>query len=101
MEKIDTKDRYEIGFYIHEYAQTEGFAILPHDKRAEYDNVLTPEKKKKLVDMRLRDYSITSEKHGIKINIKHVDIDKLLDVIYRRGLSSHIVRYLIHGLITS
>jgi 5-methylcytosine-specific restriction enzyme subunit McrC len=101
MEKIDTKDRYEIGFYIHEYAQTEGFAILPHDKRAEYDKVLTPEKKKKLVDMRLRDYSITSEKHGIKINIKHLDIDNLLDAIYRKGLSSHIVRYLIQGLITS
>ena len=90
MEKIDTKDRYEIGFYIHEYEPPggEGFAILPHDKRAEHDETLS-------------DYTITSEVQKIKIIIKHVDIDKLLDAIYRKGLSSHIVRYLIHGLITS
>ena len=65
-EKISVADRYEIGFYIHEYVQTDGFAILPHDKRDEQNN--QPRK----------DYSITSEEQGITIYIKHIDIDDML-----------------------
>ena len=65
-EKISVTDRYEIGFYIHEYVQTDGFAILPHDKRDGQNN--QPRK----------DYSITSEEQEITIYIKHIDIDDML-----------------------
>ena len=67
-EKISVTDRYEIGFYIHEYKQTDGFAILPHDKRDGQNN--QPRK----------DYSITSEEQKITIYIKHIDIDDMLDL---------------------
>ena len=65
-EDISTTDRYEIGFYIHEYEINDGFAILPYSKEEEQNN---------------HDYLITSERLGITIHIKHVDIDNMLDLI--------------------
>ena len=66
MEEIKSSDRYEIGFYIHEYDMVEGFALLPHDQRGQQGY------------QRLEDKTITSEVQGIRIHIKHVDIDDLL-----------------------
>ena len=66
MEKIKPHDRYEIGFYIHEYDMGEGFALLPYDQRGQQGY------------QRLVDKTITSEVQGIRIHVKHVDIDDLL-----------------------
>jgi len=65
-EKISPADRYEIGFYIHEYKIKDGFAILPYSKEEDQNNQ-SP-----------HDYLITSERLGITIHIKHVDIDDML-----------------------
>ncbi|QLH09461.1 McrC family protein [Candidatus Nitrosotenuis sp. DW1] len=67
---IDTKykkyvseaDRFQIGFYIHEYGKKAGFAILP--KHAES-----------------KDHQIKSIKQGITINVNHIDIDKTITLL--------------------
>lgn len=68
---IDTKykkdvseaDRFQIGFYIHEYGKKEGFAILPKHQGS-------------------LDYSLRSAEQGITINVRHIDIDRTLELLY-------------------
>ena len=75
-EKISSTDRFELGFYIHEFKDTdrfpgkEAFAILP----------IPIDHKAKTTDD-----SITSEQQGITIHIKYVDVDDMLDLIYGQG----------------
>ena len=73
--KFSSADRYELGFYIHEYKKIDGFAILPHSP----ENI--PCKNCGYPPNQLRkNYSITSERLGITIHIKHIDIDNMLDL---------------------
>ena len=67
---IDTKykkglsegDRFQIGFYIHEYKTKQGYAILPQGET--------------------RDYKITSNNQGITINVRHMSIDNMLELVF-------------------
>ena len=61
-DELSSGDRYQIGFYIHEFKQKEGTALLP-EFNVDKDEILTSEK-------------------GIIINVKHIDINKILDIIY-------------------
>ncbi len=65
--KFSSADRYELGFYIHEYDTKQGFAILPYSP----EDIQKPS-----------DYLITSEKLEIEIHIKHIGIDNMLDLIF-------------------
>ncbi len=68
---IDTKykkelhsgDRFQIGFYIHEYEKKEGYAILPEQAES-------------------KDHKIISEQQGITINVKHINIDQILEMVF-------------------
>lgn len=68
--KISEADRFQIGFYIHEYGKNEGFAILP--KRLESN-----------------DQNFISEEQKIEINVRHIDIDKTIDMLYLKDGQSH------------
>ena len=76
--RISSADRYELGFYIHEYGTEHGFAILP----------VSPEDKQN--NQSPNDTLITSKKHTppIKIHIKHIDIDSLVDLIFSQEKDS-------------
>ena len=76
--RISSPDRYELGFYIHEYGTEHGFAILP----------ISPEDKQN--NQTPNDTLITSKKHTppIKIHIKHIDIDSLVDLIFSQEKDS-------------
>ena len=76
--RISSADRYELGFYIHEYGTEHGFAILP----------ISPEDKQN--NQTPNDTLITSKKHipPIKIHIKHIDIDSLVDLIFSQEKDS-------------
>lgn len=66
--KFSSADRYELGFYIHEYDTKQGFAILPYSPE-DIQNKQLP-----------NDYLITSEKQEIEIHIKYIGIDDMLDL---------------------
>ena len=73
--KLNSADRYELGFYIHEYKKIHGFAILPHSP----ENI--PCKNCGYPPNQLRNnYNISSERLGITIHIKHIDIDNMLNL---------------------
>jgi 5-methylcytosine-specific restriction enzyme subunit McrC len=76
--RLGSPDRYELGFYIHEYGTEHGFAILP----------VSPEDKQN--NQSPNDTLITSKKHTppIKIHIKHIDIDSLVDLIFSQEKDS-------------
>jgi len=56
--KLKESDRFQIGFYIHEYEKREGYAILPQQEES-------------------NDYSIISKQQEITINVKHINIDEI------------------------
>ena len=68
---IDTKykkeliqsDRFQIGFYIHEYEKKKGYAILPQQAGSKDDTII-------------------SERQEITINVKHIDIDQILEMVF-------------------
>lgn len=60
---ISEADKFQIGFYIHEYYKKEGYVILPKHKDSQ-------------------DYSLRSIEQGITINVKHIDIDEMISQIY-------------------
>lgn len=60
---ISEADRFQIGFYIHEYEKNEGFAILPR----------RPES---------RDHNLISKEQEIAINVRHIDIDEAIKLLY-------------------
>lgn len=62
-EKLSPEDRYQIGFYIHEYKQNQGTALLP-EFNDNTEEVLTSVEKK------------------IVINVKRININKILELIY-------------------
>lgn len=72
---IDTKykkditeaDKFQIGFYIHEYNKNTGYAILPKHKDSS-------------------DYQLRSIEQGITINVNHINIDEMLELIYSDNL---------------
>ena len=66
--KFSSADRYELGFYIHEYNTKQGFAILPYSPE-DIQNKQLP-----------NDYLIKSDKQEIKIHIKYIGIDDMLDL---------------------
>ncbi|TBR10260.1 MAG: hypothetical protein EPO62_03720 [Candidatus Nitrosotenuis sp.] len=59
---ISEADRFQIGFYIHEYGKKAGFAILPKYTES-------------------KDHQIKSIKQGITINVNHIDIDKTITLL--------------------
>ncbi len=61
--KLSREDPYQIGFYIHEYKQREGFAILP-----KYSDSTTQ--------------SMTSQVQEITIYVRTIDIDETIDLLY-------------------
>lgn len=61
--EISEGDRFQIGFYIHEYGKKEGFAILPKH----YES---------------KDHSVMSTQQGITIIVRHIDIQKTLSLLY-------------------
>lgn len=81
--KLSSGDPYEIGFYIHEYKQNVGFAILP-----KYSDSQTQ--------------SMTSQVQGITIFIRTIDIDKTLDLIYSsQEQSKNQLKTMIQNLVPS
>jgi 5-methylcytosine-specific restriction enzyme subunit McrC len=76
--KFSSADRYELGFYIHEYGTEHGFAILP----------VSPEDKQN--NQSPNDTLITSKKHTppIKIHIKYIDIDYIVNLIFSQEKDS-------------
>jgi len=60
---ISEADKFQIGFYIHEYDKTIGYAILPKHKDS-------------------RDYPLRSIEQGITINVKYIDIDEMISLLY-------------------
>jgi len=64
--KLKESDRFQIGFYIHEYEKREGFAILPRHSES-------------------TDHQIISKQQEIKINVKHIDIDETISWIYSKN----------------
>ena len=76
--RLGSPDRYELGFYIHEYGTEHGFAILP----------VSPEDKQN--NQSPNDTLITSKKHTppIKIHIKYIDIDKIVGLIFSQEKDS-------------
>ena len=61
--KLKESDRFQIGFYIHEYERREGCAILPKHEESS-------------------DHSIISKQQEISIKIKHIDIDETINLLY-------------------
>ena len=59
---LSEDDRFQIGFYIHEYKTKQGYAILPQGETS--------------------DYKITSNNQGITINVKHMNIDNMLELVF-------------------
>jgi len=64
--KLSRDDPYQIGFYIHEYNEEIGYAILP-----KYSDSKTP--------------TMTSRVQEITIEVKTIDIDRTLDMIYSKN----------------
>ena len=60
--KLSPQDRYQIAFYIHEYRQEEGTTLLPTFPNEKPDE-------------------LTSEEHKIKIHVKRIDINDVIDKI--------------------
>jgi len=60
---ISEADRFQIGFYIHEYKKNEGFAILPRRQES-------------------RDHTLISKEQKIAINVRHLDIDEAIKLLY-------------------
>jgi 5-methylcytosine-specific restriction enzyme subunit McrC len=69
--KLSSYDPYQIGFYIHEYNEKIGYALLP-----------------KYSDS--REQTMTSMVQEIIIEVKTIDIDKTLDLIYSRDSTSEV-----------
>jgi len=63
--KLKESDRFQIGFYIHEYKKREGYAILPQQIES-------------------KDHKIISKQQEIAINVKHINIDEMLKLIYSK-----------------
>lgn len=64
--KISEADRFQIGFYIHEYKKSEGFAILPKHSESQDHNFISKEQK-------------------ITINVRHIDIDEAIGLLYSKN----------------
>lgn len=64
--KLSPQDRYQIAFYIHEYRQMEGTALLPTFPDEKPDE-------------------LTSEEHKIKIHVKRIDINDVIDKISNKS----------------
>lgn len=61
--RLNESDRFQIGFYIHEYERKEGYAILPTREES-------------------KNYKVISEHQGIAINVKHLNIDNMLELVF-------------------
>ena len=61
-DKISNADRYQLEHYIHDYGKKEAYVILPESQTSMSD-------------------SYTAIKQGIVIKIRHVNIDKTLDLL--------------------
>jgi len=61
-EHLSSNDRYQIGFYIHEFKQLEGTALLPEFEGSKDDD-------------------LTSEAQGIKLKLKRININKIIGMI--------------------
>ena len=59
---LSDRDRYQIGFYIHEYKIKQGYAVLPQEDT--------------------KDYKLTSINQGITIHVKHLNIDNMLKLVF-------------------
>ena len=66
-EKLSPNDRYQIGFYIHEFNQAEGTALLPEFTGSVDDDLISAEK-------------------GIKLKLKRIDINTIIEMIDERKM---------------
>lgn len=62
-EELSSSDLYQIGFYIHEYKQSQGYAILPAPAKTQ---------------------DITSSEQNITISVRVIDVEKTLKLIYEK-----------------
>jgi len=78
-EKLTPLDRYQIGFYIHEYRkstenwQKTGYAILPKPKNEEMEKSFQV---------------ISSTKQGIHIVQSHINLDEIIPLLYKHDSES-------------
>jgi len=61
--RLSEADRFQIGFYIHEYKKSEGFAILPKHSES-------------------KDQKFISKEQKIAINVRYIDIDEAIELLY-------------------
>ena len=66
-EKLSPNDRYQIGFYIHEFNQAEGTALLPEFTGSVDDDLISAEKQ-------------------IKLKLKRIDINTIIEMIDERKM---------------
>ena len=67
MDDIDISARYQIAFYLNFLNKSIGYAILPYEK--------------------YNDYKLTVIDKNITINVKHINIDEILNIIYSKEKS--------------
>ena len=79
MEELKPHERYQIAFYLHEYEMKNGFALLPTLEstfsKDENDHMVYKDDKKQLLEVPSQE---------ISINIRHINVDQLLSVLYSR-----------------
>lgn len=61
-ESLSSNDRYQIGFYIHEYKQNQGTALLPEFELN-------------------KEETLTSNEKGIVLNVKRININRVIELI--------------------
>lgn len=76
MEDLKLSERYQIAFYLHEYSIKNGFAICPTLEKTFQENngQITYEDNQK--------YSLKVENQGISIDVRHINVNQFLDIIY-------------------
>tara|TARA_Y100000590_G_scaffold161645_1_gene185333 strand:- start:1471 stop:2799 length:1329 start_codon:yes stop_codon:yes gene_type:complete len=92
-EELSPSDRYELGFYIHELqiSTKTAYAILPY-VRGLLHGTCTKCNLLRLKEPARKDEFLESEKQGIKIEIKYLDTDKILEQIYDSNVSEKQIR---------
>ena len=88
MEDLKLSERYQIAFYLHEYSVKNGFAICPTLEKTFHENngQITYEDNQK--------YSLKVENQGISIDVRHININQFLDIIYSNKPKNEIQKLL-------
>ena len=65
--EVGGKEMYQIAFYLNHLNRSSGYAVLPYEE--------------------IEDYEIKVPKQNISIKVRHIPIDKYLDILYSRKLN--------------